>query len=71
MYDKILNEISQPYSDVLNEINELGDDVIVYLMSHVETNEDGKVKRAAAEKELTAIEQELKDKLLQINVKGE
>ena len=42
-WDKF-NEISQPYSDVLNEINELGDDVIVYLMSHVETNEDGKVK---------------------------
>ena len=42
-WDKF-NEIQQPYADVLDEINNLPDDVIVYLMSHVETNDDGKVK---------------------------
>lgn len=42
-WDKF-NEISQPYSDVLDELNKLDDDVIVYVMSHVETNDDGKVK---------------------------
>lgn len=42
-WDKF-NEISQPYSDVLDELNKLDDDVIVYIMSHVETNDDGKVK---------------------------
>ena len=40
-WDKF-NEISQPYSDVLDELNKLDDDVIVYIMSHVETNDDGK-----------------------------
>ena len=42
-WDKF-NEISQPYSDVLDEISKLDNDVIVYVMSHVETNDDGKVK---------------------------
>lgn len=42
-WDKF-NEISQPYSDVLDELHKLDDDVIVYIMSHVETNDDGKVK---------------------------
>lgn len=42
-WDKF-NEIQQPYADVLDEINNLPDDTIVYLMSHVETNDDGKVK---------------------------
>ena len=46
-------------------------DIIETLDTVIKIHEDGKVKRAAAEKELTAIEQELKDKLLQINVKGE
>lgn len=42
-WDKF-NEISQPYSDVLNELSTLDNDTIVYIMSHVETNDDGKVK---------------------------
>ena len=42
-WDKF-NEIQQPYADILDELNNLPDDVIVYLNSHVETSEDGKIK---------------------------
>ena len=35
-----------------------------------EIHETGRVKRAESEKELESLEQELKDKLLEINVKG-
>lgn len=42
-WDKYL-EIEQPYSDVLEAINKLPDDVIVYINSHTETDEDGKTK---------------------------
>lgn len=38
------NDISQSYYDILDEINNLPDDVIVYFTSHVEVNEDGKTK---------------------------
>lgn len=38
------NEISQSYSDILDQLGDLPDDMIVYFMSHVETNDDGKVK---------------------------
>lgn len=34
------NEIEQPYSDVLDAINDLPDDTIVYLTSHVMYNDD-------------------------------
>ena len=36
----------------------------------IKVHEDGRIKRAQAEKELEAIEKELKDKLLEINVKN-
>lgn len=42
-WDKF-NEIQQPYADVLEAIDELPDDVIVYLNSHVEIDENGKKK---------------------------
>ena len=42
-WDKF-NEISQPYADVLDAINDLPDDTIVYFLSHTETAEDGKTK---------------------------
>lgn len=42
-WDKF-NEIQQPYADVLDEINSLPEDVIVYFMSHTETDDSGKVK---------------------------
>ena len=42
-WDKF-NEISQPYADILDAINELSDDTIVYFLSHTETAEDGKTK---------------------------
>lgn len=42
-WDKF-NEIQQPYSDVLDAIDSLPDDVIVYINSHVERDEEGKKK---------------------------
>ena len=42
-WDKF-NDISQPYADVLDAINGLPDDTIVYFLSHTETAEDGKTK---------------------------
>ena len=42
-WDKF-NDISQPYADVLDAINSLPDDTIVYFLSHTETAEDGKTK---------------------------
>jgi hypothetical protein len=38
------NEIEQGYSDVLETVNELPDDVIIYLNSHIETDDYGKRK---------------------------
>jgi len=38
------SEIEQPYSDVLDALNDLPDDVIVYLNSHTEMGEDGRTK---------------------------
>ena len=55
----------------IETLKKTNQDIIETLDTVIKIHEDGKVKRAAAEKELTAIEQELKDKLLQINVKGE
>ena len=43
-------------------------DIIETIDSVIKIHEDGRIKRAEAEKELQAIEQELKDKLIQINV---
>lgn len=42
-WDKF-NEIQQAYSEVLDAINELPDDTIVFLNSHVETTDDGRTK---------------------------
>lgn len=44
-------------------------DIIETLDTIIKIHEDGRVKRAEAEKELETIEKELKDKLLEINVK--
>ena len=44
-------------------------DIIDTLDAVIKIHEEGKVKRAEAEKELETIEKELKDKLLEINVK--
>ncbi len=44
-------------------------DIIDTLDTVIKIHEDGRVKRAEAEKELETIEKELKDKLLEINVK--
>ncbi len=44
-------------------------DIVETLDSIIKIHEDGRVKRKEAEKELTEIEKELKDKLLEINVK--
>lgn len=38
------NEIQQPYADVLEAIDELPDDVIVYFTSHVQRDDSGKTK---------------------------
>ncbi len=43
-------------------------DIIETLDTVIKIHEEGRIKRAEAEKELEAIEQELKDKLVQINV---
>lgn len=42
-WDKF-NEIQQPYADVLNTLNELEKDTVVYLMSHTETTQEGKTR---------------------------
>ena len=42
-WDKF-NEIQQPYADVLEAIDELPDDTIVYINSHIERDEEGKKK---------------------------
>ena len=42
-WDKF-NEIQQPYADVLETIDDLPDDTIVYINSHIERDEDGKKK---------------------------
>lgn len=42
-WDKF-NEIQQPYADVLETIDTLPDDVIVYFNSHVERDDEGKKK---------------------------
>ena len=42
-WDKF-NEIQQPYADVLEAINDLPDDVIVYFTSHTDTDNDGNTK---------------------------
>lgn len=42
-WDKF-NEIQQPYADVLEAISDLPDDVIVYLTSHTETDNNGRTK---------------------------
>ena len=44
-------------------------DIIETLDTVIKIHEDGRTKRAAAEEELKAIEKELKDKMLEINVK--
>lgn len=44
-------------------------DIVETLDSIIKIHEDGRVKRKEAEKELTEIEKEVKDKLLEINVK--
>ena len=44
-------------------------DIVETLDSIIKIHEDGRIKRKEAEKELTEIEKELKDKLLEINVK--
>ena len=44
-------------------------DIIETLDTVIKIHEDGRVKRAEAEKELETIEKELKDKLLEINIK--
>jgi uncharacterized protein YaaN involved in tellurite resistance len=36
----------------------------------IEIHKNGRIKRQESEKELESLEQELKDKLLEINVKG-
>lgn len=38
------NEIEQGYSDVLDALNDLPDETIVYLNSHIETDDNGKKK---------------------------
>ena len=44
-------------------------DIIETLDKVIEIHENGRIKRAEAEEELKAIEKELKNKMLEINVK--
>ena len=55
-----------PFWETLKKTNR---DIIETLDTVIKIHEDGRVKRAEAEKELETIEKELKDKLLEINVK--
>ena len=53
----------------IETLKKTNQDIIETLDTVIKIHEDGRVKRQEAEKELESIEKELKDKLLEINVK--
>ena len=63
---EIAKESERAIIDV-ETLKKTNQDIIETLDSVIKIHEDGRVKRAEAEKELENIEKELKDKLLQIN----
>ncbi len=54
----------------IETLRKTNNDIVETLDAIIKIHEDGRVKRAEAEKELESIEKELKDKLLEINVKN-
>lgn len=54
----------------IETLRKTNNDIVETLDAVIKIHEDGRVKRAEAEKELESIEKELKDKLLEINVKN-
>ena len=66
---KIAEESERAIVDI-ETIRKTNQDIIETIDKVIEIHETGRVKRAESEKELESLEQELKDKLLEINVKG-
>ncbi|MBR1817343.1 MAG: toxic anion resistance protein, partial [Bacilli bacterium] len=54
----------------IETLQKTNQDLIDTLDAVIKIHEDGRVKRAEAEKELQNIERELKEKMLEINVKS-
>lgn len=65
---KIAEESERAIVDI-ETIRKTNKDIIETIDKVIEIHENGRIKRAESEKELEVLEQELKDKLLQINVK--
>jgi uncharacterized protein YaaN involved in tellurite resistance len=65
---KIAQESERAIVDI-DTLRKTNQDIIETLNKIVEIHENGRVKRQESEKELEALERELKEKMLEINVK--
>ncbi len=66
---KIAEESERAIVDI-ETLRKTNQDIIETIDKVIEIHKNGRIKRAESEKELESLEQELKDKLLEINVKG-
>ena len=66
---KIAEESERAIVDI-ETLRKTNQDIIETIDKVIEIHKNGRIKRAESEKELETLEQELKDKLLEINVKG-
>jgi uncharacterized protein YaaN involved in tellurite resistance len=66
---KIAEESERAIVDI-ETLRKTNADIIETIDKVIEIHKNGRIKRAESEKELESLEQELKDKLLEINVKG-
>ena len=67
---KIAEESEKAIVDI-ETLRKTNQDIIETIDKVIEIHKNGRIKRAESEKELETLEQELKDKLLEINVKNE
>ena len=67
---KIAEESEKAIVDI-ETLRKTNQDIIETIDKVIEIHKNGRIKRAESEKELENLEQELKDKLLEINVKNE
>ena len=66
---KIAEESERAIVDI-ETLRKTNQDIIETIDKVIEIHKNGRIQRAESEKELQSLEQELKDKLLEINVKG-
>ena len=66
---KIAEESERAIVDI-ETLKKTNQDIIETIDKVIEIHENGRIKRRESEKELESLEKELKDKLLEINVKG-